>query len=427
MNKKSFSLLTIFLVTLFTLSVSADQRQPAREGAQRVRGEQEEIIPGEYIVVLKENGLLKKIFGAPEPKIKEIARAYALSPVLVYSSVFKGFSAKISKEVVEELKKDPRVLMVSQNRKVRAFAFQPVQVIPNGVKRLKADQASLKGKGVEVAIIDTGISINHPDLKDRILGGKNCLSSASFEDDNGHGTHVAGTVAASNNDLGVVGVAPEAKLWGVKVLSSTGGSWQSVICGIDFVTSMAPVNGGNVKVANMSLGGLGSSDNNCGRDNSDALHNAICNSKEAGVTYVVAAGNDAFKAEEFVPAAYDDAVITVSALSDSDGLPGSLGLVTKNGSDDSFATFSNFGSVVDLAAPGTNILSTWLGDGYKSIDGTSMASPHVAGAAALYIESHPKADWKEVRDALKATGEKVGEGHKNTFNRNLEPVVQINF
>ncbi len=387
-----------------------------------------EAIPGEYIVVFKENNLWRRLTGVPIPNVEEIAQSYALTPSFAYSAVFKGFSAKISEDTLEELKKDKRVLMISPNYKVQAFAFQPAEVVPTGIRRVRADQSTLKGKGVEVAVIDSGISVNHPEFNGKILGGTNCVAPASFNDGGGHGTHVAGTVAALDNDIGVVGVAPEAKLWAVKVLSDSGsGSWQSVICGIDFVTSKAPANGGNIKVANMSLGGGGQSDNNCGLSNSDAMHLAICRSRDAGVTYVVAAGNSANDARFHVPAGYDDAVITVSALADTDGLPGSQGLVTKWGSDDSFALFSNFGLVVDLAAPGTNILSTWLNDGYKSIDGTSMAAPHVAGAAALYIEAHPNAQFKEVRDALIAAGEKVGQGHKNTFKRNPEPLVQISF
>jgi subtilisin family serine protease len=219
---------------------------------------------------------------------------------------------------------------------------------------------------------------------------------------------VAGTIAAINNTVGVVGVAPEAKLWAVRVLDNVGsGSWSSVICGIDFVTSKAPANGGPITVANMSLGGAGSDDGNCGNTNNDALHKAICRSVAAGVTYVVAAGNSAADAAGFVPAAYDE-VITVSALSDSDGKSGGTGGAPScrtGEQDDYFASFSNFGADVDIAAPGVCILSTWKGGGYNTISGTSMASPHVAGAAALYIATHSGATPAQVKDALIAAQE----------------------
>ena len=237
----------------------------------------------------------------------------------------------------------------------------------------------------------------------------------------------AGTIAALDNNQGVVGVAPRAKLWSVRVLDNNGnGSWSSVICGIDFVTSEAPANGGPITLANMSLGGAGTSDNNCGNTNNDALHQALCRSRDAGVTYVVAAGNDGADASLSVPAAYDDAVITVSALADSDGAAGGLGAATSYGVDDTFASFSNYGSVVDLAAPGVNIYSTYKGGAYATMSGTSMATPHVTGAAALYLAAHPGATWTQVRDGLKALAEPLGSGHTDPSGLHPEAVVQTN-
>jgi subtilisin family serine protease len=215
--------------------------------------------------------------------------------------------------------------------------------------------------------------------------------TTSGNDDNGHGTHVAGIAAAKDNNEGVVGVDPGARLWAVKVLDSTGaGSISDIIAGIDYVTQHA----NEIGVANLSFG--------C-RCHSNALDIAIHNSVAAGITFVVAAGNSAADAESFSPASNPD-VITVAAIADSDGRCGGLGPATKYGNDDSFATFSNFGSVVDIAAPGVNILSTYKGGLYATFSGTSMAAPHVTGAAALYKSTHIGASPFTVKQALMTTG-----------------------
>jgi subtilisin family serine protease len=284
-----------------------------------------------------------------------------------------------------------------------------------GVERVKAVNKTNKGSGVNVAVIDTGLDVNHPDLAANIVGGTNCSGGGAknYDDGNGHGTHVAGIIAALDNGIGVVGVAPDAKLWAVRVLDKTGsGTYSDVVCGIDFVDSNSPAKGGPITVANMSLGGYGSDDGNCGNTNGDAMHMAICRAVTDGVTFVVAAGNSALNlssALTFVPASYDE-VITVSALADSNGQPCSGGAATKYGADDTFATFSNYAtSSADLAhligGPGVNIYSTWKGGGYATLSGTSMASPHVAGAAALYISTHPGASPASVLDALKTLAE----------------------
>src|SRR5262249_28275922 len=200
-----------------------------------------------------------------------------------------------------------------------------------------------------------GNACTHPDLKRFKAGPKNCSTGRSGKDGNGHGPHVSGTIGALDNGIGVVGVAPGARLWPVRVLNNAGsGSFADVICGIDYVTAHAS----EIEVANMSLGGPGS-DSVCG-SNVDAMHEAICNSVAAGVTYAVAARTDANNASGHGPAAYDE-VITVSALADFDGQPGGLAAPTcRADQDDTFADFSNFGADVDLIAPGVCILSTWL-------------------------------------------------------------------
>ncbi|MBI2012198.1 S8 family serine peptidase [Candidatus Daviesbacteria bacterium] len=372
------------------------------------------VIPNNFIVVLKDD------IGSPQDVANEMARTHGLSVEHVYSTALKGFSATIPQARLDKVKGDSRVQFVSEDRVVEAFA----QTTPTGISRVNALVNPNKGTGIGVAVIDTGIDLAHPDLKNNIVANKSCIRGAKTgNDDNGHGSHVAGTIAAVNNDIGVVGVAPEAKLIAVKVLNRIGsGTWSSVICGVDWVTANAATF--NIKVANMSLGGSGSSDNNCGNTNGDALHKAICNSTNAGVTYAVAAGNSSDDASKFVPAAYDDTVIAVSALADSDGQPGGLGPATSYGADDTFATFSNYGSVVDLGAPGVSILSTWKGGGYNTISGTSMASPHVAGSAALYIKSNPGLTWSQIRDGLVAAAEALNAGHTDPSGLHPEPVVK---
>lgn len=386
-------------------------------------------IPGQYIVVLKDSVTDAGAIAG------ELEKAHGLGHLYTYSHALKGFAAVIPDGKLGAVKSDPRVAYLSEDREVALLGAvygkpassttQPAQSLPTGIDRVNAEQKTNKGTGVNVAVIDTGIDNTHPDLSANVAGGKNCSTGISYKDGNGHGTHVAGTIAALNNTIGVVGMAPEAKLWAVRVLDNSGsGSWSSVICGIDFVTSKAPANGGPITVANMSLGGTGVSDNNCGNTNSDALHKAICRSRDAGVTYVVAAGNSGADAASFVPAAYDDAVITVSALADSDGKEGGLGAATSYGADDTFATFSNYGSAVDLGAPGVSIFSTYKGGGYATMSGTSMASPHVTGAAALYVAAHPGALWTQVRDALKALGEPLGAGHTDPSGLHSEVLLR---
>jgi subtilisin family serine protease len=223
-----------------------------------------------------------------------------------------------------------------------------------------------------------------------VLGGVNCSTGSSFNDGHGHGTHVAGTVAGRDNTFGVVGVAPGAPLYAVRVLDNGGfGTTSTVVCGIDWVTANAASLG--IKVANMSLSGAGSDDQNCGLTNGDPMHVAICNSVAAGIVYVVAAGNSAVNYRLSTPAAYTQ-VLTVTSMSDYDGKRGGLAAPTcSTDQDDTASSFSNytggFNSVHTIAGPGRCIYSTWMGGGYATASGTSMATPHVAGTVALCISS----------------------------------------
>jgi subtilisin len=347
---------------------------------------------GRYIVVLKDS------VTSPAGVAQSQAKKYGAQLGFVYRAAIKGYSATLSGGAVRALRTDPLVDAVVEDREVHVAA----QTLPTGIDRIDGEASSaISGDGTgsvdaDVAIIDTGIDLKHPDLN--VVGGVGC-NGKGYDDRNGHGTHVAGIAAARDNGVGVVGVAPGARLWAVRVLNSRGsGSWSNIICGVDWVTAHA----GTIDVANLSLGGAGSDPGGTGCSTSDPLHDAICRSVATGVTYVAAAGNSSADAKDFVPAAYDE-VITVSALADFDGQPGGGAAATCRADvDDTLADFSNFGSDVDLIAPGVCITSTYRGGRYTTLSGTSMASPHVAGAAALYKAGHPGASPAEVSSALRS-------------------------
>jgi subtilisin len=353
---------------------------------------------GNYVVVLKDSASARTVASAH-------AERFGLDVGHVYTSALQGYSATMSASVAALIEAAPAVAWVQEDRPVATTA----QSLPTGINRSNADAsptARINGVDervdVDVAVIDTGVDLSHPDLNVYRSGAKNCsLLSLNANDGNGHGTHVAGTIGALDNTTGVVGMAPGARIWPVKVLTDAGTGLNSdVICGIDYVTA----NADKIEVANMSLGGSGTDDGNCGNTKNDAMHKAICRSVSAGITYVVAAGNDSADAKNFTPAAYDE-VITVSALADFNGLPGGGAPSTcRNDVDDTFANFSNYGADVDIIAPGVCISSTWMLGGYNTISGTSMASPHVAGGAALYKANNPSASPTQVKSALQNAG-----------------------
>jgi subtilisin len=390
MHRRLFASLTLTAMLIATVSASGVNATPRISAATT----------GRYIVVLKDS------VTTPAAVAAEHARTQGARIGHVYRSALKGYSATLSSERLAVLRADPRVAYLAADRPVHITG----QVLPTGIDRVDAERSSTRsgdGKGtvdVDVAVLDTGIDTDHPDL--RVAGGVNCLGGSSFDDDQLHGTHVAGTVAAKDNHFGVVGVAPGARLWAVKVVDETGtGTVESIICGVDWVTTHRSM----IEVANMSLTGEAAEPPQAGCTTGDPFHDAICRSVRAGITYAVAAGNDARNARDFAPASYNE-VITVSALADFDGKPGGktpgrhcLPPRTRE-QDDSFADFSNFGRDIDLIAPGVCILSTVPGRGYLRADGTSMSSPHVAGAAALYKASHPQASPLQVKRALQRAG-----------------------
>ena len=329
-----------------------------------------------------------------------------------YSRALKGFAAKLDKRQKQDLEADPNVLAV-----VPDAVITMTQTIPTGVSRVNGRLnpiAKIDGTDqrvdADVAIVDTGIAY-HPDLN--VAGGYNCSTAdhTAWRDVEHHGTHVAGIVAALDNSFGVVGVAPGARVWGVKILNDDGNgliSWY--VCGLDWILAQRdPVDPTRplFEAVNMSVTKYGSDDHNCGLTNKDVLHQAICRVVAGGITVVAAAANDSHDAAMNIPASYDE-VITVSALADTDGKPGGLGgnaCYSWGGydKDDTFADFSNYGGDVDIMAPGKCILSTIPG-GYGTMSGTSMAAPTVTGAVALYKASRPKATPAEVREALRYLG-----------------------
>ncbi|MCM8749105.1 S8 family serine peptidase [Thermomicrobiaceae bacterium CFH 74404] len=367
--------------------------------------------PARYIVLLRAQQVSAQS-ETVRSAVDLLAQAVSARPERVYTRAVQGFSAELKPGQVRALLARAEVAAIVPDLPTSVSA----QTVPTGVKRigtLSNSTANIDGVddplSVDVAVLDTGIDVDHPDLN--VVGGYDCTGSGSYDDGNGHGTHVAGTIGARDNGSGVVGVAPGARLWAVKVFSDNGSGYVSwLICGIDWVVQRAST----IEVANFSGGAGGSNTANCGQG-TDPLHQAVCRLVEAGVPFIVAAGNDGRDASNTIPAAYPEA-IAVGAIVDTDGQPGGLGSGTSYGNDDTRASFSNYGSVVDLYAPGVRILSTYPGGGTALMSGTSMATPHVTGAAALYLASNPGASPAQVRSWLVSSGESGSWGSQPLVN-----------
>jgi subtilisin family serine protease len=313
-------------------------------------------------------------------RVQALEARHAFRADHVYSTVLRGFAARLTASQIEALENDPTVEYVEADGIVSVVA----QTLPWGINRIDADISSAKaGNGtgavsnVNVYIIDTGIDTAHADLNVVRHVDFSGPSGGGNKDCHGHGTHVSGTVAAKDNTADVVGVAPGAPLTGVKVLGCNGsGTTSGVIKGIDWVTA----NARKPAVANMSLGGGASS----------ALDDAVRRSVNSGVFYSIAAGNSGADACKSSPAragaGADNGIMTSAATDENDNDP----------------SWSNFGPCVDIWAPGVNILSTRRGGGTTTMSGTPMAAPHVGGTAALYLSKNPGASPATVESALKA-------------------------
>lgn len=330
-------------------------------------------VPGSYIVTLKKTAGFK----STSSQGKALISGYGGTVKRTFKSALNGYAAKLTVAQAKRLAANPSVAYVEQDQVVHADATQ--SSAPWGLDRI--DQASLPlsgtytypdtaGSGVTAYVIDTGVRITHSQISGRASYGYDFIDGDSTaQDGNGHGTHVATTIAGTT-----YGVAKAAKIVAVRVLNNSGsGTTAGVVSGIEWVTT----NHTSPAVANMSLGGSAST----------ALDTAVANSIASGVTYAVAAGNSAALASAYSPARVATA-ITVGATTSADAK----------------ASYSNYGSTVDIFAPGSSILA-----GYNTSDtatatlsGTSMASPHVAGAAAVYLAGHTSATPAAVASALVA-------------------------
>ena len=313
-----------------------------------------------------------------------------------YRSAMPGFAANLSATQATALRLDPRVAFLQRDVSVSATGSEALaggETVPAGIRRVRgvAGTSVHLPSDAAVAVLDTGVDLANADLN--VVSGKNCLSStgAPAQDDNGHGTHVAGTIAGRNNGARVVGVAAGTRIYAVKVLNAKkSGTISQIVCGIDWVAANAAAL--NIKVANLSFSGVGADDGNCGATNFDTEHRAICAAVAKGVTFVAAAGNSGKSLATMIPGAYRE-VLTATAMSDTDGQPGGIGPVpacVKNEKDDRYAAYSNYAvSALDqahtVAAPGTCVVSDARGGGTATYFGTSQAAPHVAGAVALCL------------------------------------------
>ena len=332
--------------------------------------------------------------------------------VQTFHAAFTGFAAELGPQARARLAADHRVAALLPNGRHPAAEldalFQDTPVVDNAVRRvgaLDSPTAAIDGydTGVDadIAVVDSGLASANPELN--VVGGVDCTGSGTWEDTVGHGTFVAGLAAARDDGRGVVGVAPGARLWAVKVMGSDETVTDAAfLCGLDWVAD----NASTLDVVNLSLGGPGN-DADCGAGAYDAVgfeHAAVCRIVAAGVVAVASAGNSGADAGAGNPGGFPE-VLTVSAITDTDGRPGGLGPPSScyPGGDDTLAPYSDFGAPVDIAAPGTCVESTWLGGQYVVASGTSAAAPLVSGAAALVRAVHP--DWpvEMVREYLLAT------------------------
>lgn len=380
-------------------SPASGPKQPSRGGKAPLLGTNApRAIEGRYIVVFNKTSSKEAARSASRDARASDGRIHYR-----YNSAIKGFAATLSKRAVESLRSNPNVDFIEADQRINLSATQ--SPVTWGLDRI--DQRNLPlsnsytynatGSGVTAYIIDTGMRLSHNEFGGRAVSGYDAIDGGSADDCNGHGTHVGGTVGGST-----YGVAKGVSLVAVRVLNCSGsGTNSQVIAGINWVTSNHQA--GAPAVANMSLGGGASS----------AIDNAVNNSIADGVTYAVAAGNETTNACNKSPAR-TAAAITVGATT----------------STDARAYYSNYGSCLDIFAPGSSITSAWYtsNSATNTISGTSMATPHVAGVAALALQASPSAQPATVANTIisSATTGVVGSPGSGSPNRLLYSLLTTN-
>src|SRR5215208_6009348 len=389
--KKTLAVFALVAISVAIVVLTSVQGQNGGPKFRRMRADKR--IANQYIVVLKDD------VSDVESEALRLSRDFGgdRNGGHTYNRAIKGFSVRMPEQQAERLADDPRVAFVEEDGVVQMVATQTGATW--GLDRIDQRDLPLNGNynfnttgaGVKAYIVDTGIRATHTQIAGRVISGFTAINDGlGANDGNGHGTHVAGTVGGST-----YGVAKNVTLVAVRVLDSSGnGTNSGVIAGVDFVTSNHQA--GQPAVANMSLGGGISS----------ALDTAVANAVNDGVTFAVAAGNETQDACNVSPAR------TASAIT--------VGSTTMS---DARSSFSNFGTCVDIFAPGSSITSAWRTSdtATNTISGTSMATPHVAGVAALFLETNPTASPATVTAAIinNSTPNKVTNAGAGSPNRLL--------
>lgn len=401
-------------VVFFSLPASVSNVQANADKFRKA----ERSVPEQYIVVLEDWAVRSGTEGRSRVRevAGELAAAYQGSVFFTYEHAINGFAVRMTEGRAIALSNDPRVKYVEEDGVAEKIGTQSGATW--GIDRIDERDLPLDGlyyygadgTGVRAYIIDTGILASHTEFGGRVVTGYSAIAGGT-SDCNGHGTHVAGTVGGTT-----YGVAKNVTLIPVRVLDCSGsGTWSGVVSGIDWVTNEKKSSPGVPMVANMSLGGGYSS----------TVNNAVTNSVAAGVVHAVAAGNSNANACNYSPASTPNAM-TVGATTSSDAR----------------ASYSNFGSCLDIFAPGSSITSAWYtsSTATNTISGTSMASPHVAGAAALALQAYPASSPAQIMDLLRTsatTGKVTSAGtgspnlllHSATFvaDGNLPPTADFTF
>ena len=421
--RKTPPILSLLLIVSSLAGTSTAQARPhASAGSSR----------GRYIVVFKDG------VAAPGALASTLAVGGGADIHQVFRQGVKGYDATMSLDDAASLGADPRVAYVVPDGKLSgprgeaAPNAASTQFVSASVRRIQgttSSAASGDGTGdvpINIAVLDSGVQPRHPDLN--VAGSVDCTGHNQLRDLFGHGTFVAGVIGAKDNGIGTVGIVPGARIWSVRVLNRNNFGMDSwLLCAIEWVTSTRtdadPTN--DIAVANMSLGGPGADDHHCGQVNDDPIHQAICASVAAGVTYVAAAGNQAQDFSRSFPASYQE-VLTATGMADDDGLAGGFGpnldalACTAGGTqrDDAPAVFSNFTREASdrshtVAAPSVCIRATYKDSQYAVWSGTSFASPLVTGTVALCIYYGPCTNMTPAQIVHQIVHDAQAFGHQN--------------